>query len=126
MSSEKVVRDIGSFVDRRGFLKRTAGAAIAGLFLVLGIPETAIATVTWHCCNLCGSWQFSCSGCACQWCWSCIDGSGARYSCCECYKNTSQCSGCPTSWKCSTGAYLGGGQPHGAPGAAAPAGGAMG
>ncbi len=118
MSKEKLVRDLGEYLDRRKFLVKAASAALAGLLGLLGIPQTALATYTWHCCNLCKPNSGSCSGCVCSWCWTCPQ-MGNNYACCECYSVDSShggCSGgCPFGGvKCSWAFWVSG-SPAGGP-----------
>ena len=96
MDTQKIVQDLGEHITRREFLKRLGVGSLAALLGLIGLPETASASVIWHCCLLCftpGSQQSrpSCNGTNNQtqktkWCWNCTDGGGAAYQCCE-YKN---------------------------------------
>jgi hypothetical protein len=89
-------------MSRRGFLQKTA-QALAAIGLVLAGVNVAEASVVVKCCLLCRSASVSCSGCVCQWCWTCLhDTDGCTYSCNECYStsgawcdNRTSGAGCP-------------------------------
>jgi hypothetical protein len=105
---------VSEAVSRRGFLKRLVQATGA-IGLVLAGVEVAKGVVV-KCCDLCNAASVSCSGCVCQWCWTCNfdTGDGCTYSCNECYSssgtwcnNRTTASGCPrTSLGQTTGSDL--------------------
>ena len=97
----KLVEQLTEAVSRRGFLQRM-GQAAAAIGLVLAGVDVAKAVVA-MCCDLCLPPSASCSGCTCQWCWTCPHTDGCVYSCNECYSgatgawcnNRTSPAGCP-------------------------------
>lgn len=94
MDIEKLVQDLGEHITRREFLKRLGTASLVALLGLIGLSETASATVNWHCCHLCfnpgsaQSWPYCNSNNRdkkTKWCWNCWENS-IEYECCE-YKN---------------------------------------
>ncbi len=91
MSAEKLVEALGKRVDRRAFLVKVGKGVVGGLLGLMGLPQSA-AAVGWKCCTLCENNSGSCSGCACQWCWTCYYAPENKcYKCCECHTDTSYC-----------------------------------
>lgn len=114
MSDPELLRRLSSLLDRREFLRRTSAAVFGVVMGLLGLPGQAAATYQ-YCCTLCFDPGGSCSGCACQWCWTCRDTpTGRYYRCCECYTQTYQaCNGTCSHVKCSTVALIPGTGPTG-------------
>lgn len=105
MSTERLTEELGRQINRRKFLKKLGGSAVAALLALVGLPQIAFA-YTYKCCNLCFSPTNACSG-GCpdsqnvgEWCWTCHYYPESRdYRCCEC-KNA----GAPCDSSC-TGVY---------------------
>ncbi|HAL15867.1 MAG TPA: hypothetical protein DCP32_03665 [Anaerolineaceae bacterium] len=73
MSTEKLVKSLGKYMERRTFLKGLGVGTIAALSALLGMPKNVSATVSYKCCNLCYSPTSPCSSQSCPyaWCWFC-------------------------------------------------------
>lgn len=103
MTLEKFARGVGKQVERRQFVKRAGGGALAMVFGMLGLQGTASGSVgiaAPRCCSLCQSPR-DCSG-QCIWCWNCCQ-NGTRYRCCEHYRSAgSSCNGGCGNLLCSS------------------------
>ena len=98
MSTDKLAQRVGKGMNRRRFLAKVSGGAVAFTFALLGLQEEASATVRYACCNLCKS-PTSCTG-ACTWCWSCCNGI-RLWQCCEVHTTTAYCGSSCSGIKCS-------------------------
>ncbi len=113
MSTEKLVKSLGKYMERRTFIKGLGVGAIAALSALLGMPKNVSATVSYKCCNLCYSPTSPCSSQSCPyaWCWFCNYAPESRdYKCCECYNPGATCNGSCAGVSRSY-AYLWGTQP---------------
>jgi hypothetical protein len=99
MSTDKLAQRVGKGMDRRRFLVKVSGGAVAFTFAFLGLSKDAEAHYYHYaCCHLCRA-PSSCTG-ACTWCWSCCNGI-RLWQCCEVHSSSSYCGSACTSIKCS-------------------------
>lgn len=87
MASEKAVEALGGFLTRRRFLHRVGGAALGGLMLLMGLPQSARGNVWCLCCELvgdtCHNEASDCQPCNCPYTWYCVY-NGVTYQCNDC------------------------------------------
>jgi hypothetical protein len=90
--------------ERRLFLGRLSMASAALLGAVIGLPKSSNAC-PFSCCTACGIPSINCSGCVCEWSWTCCTtaddlGYQWRWYCRECYQDPippgSECPACGT------------------------------
>ncbi|MES4787243.1 MAG: hypothetical protein C4294_17095 [Nitrospiraceae bacterium] len=53
MATEKLVESLARQIDRRNFLKKLGASTVGALLALMGLSQTAFATVSYACCNLC-------------------------------------------------------------------------
>lgn len=97
---EHLVDELSRQINRRGFLRRIAAGVGMAIVAALGLPKGVEALYNVHCCTLCLNNNGPCSGCACSWSWTCLEG-GTVWRCIECHSSTSYCGAGCTNVFCS-------------------------
>jgi hypothetical protein len=99
--------------DRRLFLGKLSMASAALLGAVIGLPKKS-AACPFSCCFNCIAASLNCTGCVCEWSWTCCTQSGDdlgynyRWWCRECYQEElPPGGGCPACGTCTQEVLIG-------------------